>query len=559
MRSLAFKSFVFAAAIWGAQLCAGEEIADMRTFIDGELAAGKKEIVVPAGRYYTTPKDGTHLQFKNLEDVTVKAYGAELICTQTIAAIRIENCRNLKIEGLVIDYDPLPYTQGKIVSMSDDKMSFEVEIFEGYGDVKNIEWGNRLEIFDQNTRRLKVNTYGGYKLEKISDMKFRLVKPDWARQIPFQNEEVGDIVALSMPSSKHAGGHGVYCTDSKAVVFKDITMYSAPAFGFWEGECDGNIYDSVKITRRETGDFKKRANPRIRSLNADGFHSTAAIKGPAFLNCETGWNGDDSIAINGLYYLVYGGNSSALRVAARGDKFGFSVGDRVEIYRPDGSVKYAKITSIKKSHPVTEEEMDWFKTQKVYPAFIEWKTFFQDAYEIALDASIEIPRRSMIMNTAKMGNGFKIKGGKFGNNRSRGLIIKTGNGVIDGVTIEAAWSESIKIAPEWFWFEGGHTENLTIKNCNILCGAGPAISINSPAADEKTFSEAGANNNIKIINNTFKYVSTPVVFATSIKGLKMSKNRFNLMDEGFYVFVNPTHMGVECPEPVKLINCQQKD
>ena len=92
-----------------------------------------------------------------------------------------------------------------------------------------------------------------------------------------------------------------------------------------------------------------------------------------------------------------------------------------------------------------------------------------------------------------------------------------------------------------------------------MCGAGPAISINSPTADEKTFSEAGANNNIKIINNTFKYVSTPVVFATSIKGLKMSKNRFDLMDEGFYVFVNPTHMGVECPEPVKLINCQQKD
>ena len=238
---------------------------------------------------------------------------------------------------------------------------------------------------------------------------------------------------------------------------------------------------------------------------------------------------------------------------------GFTVGDRIEIYRPDGSVKYAKITSIKKSHPVTKEEMDWFKTQRVYPAFIKWNTFFQDAYEIALDAEIDIPRRSMILNTAKMGNGFKIKGGKFGNNRSRGLIIKSGNGVIDGATIEAAWMESIKIAPEWFWFEGGHTENLTIKNCKILCGSGPAISINSPAADEKTFSEAGANNNIKIINNTFKYVSMPVVFATSVNDLKMAKNKFDLMDEGFYVFVNPSHMGVECSEPVKLINCQQKD
>ena len=559
MRSLILKTFLFVSAIAALPLIAEEKPADMRTFIDGELAAGKKEIVVPKGRYYTTPKDGTHLWFKNLSDVTVKAYGAELICTQTIAAIRIENCKNLRIEGLVIDYDPLPYTQGKIVSMSDDKMNFEVEIFEGYGDVKNIEWGDRLEIFDQNTRRLKVNTYGGYKLEKLSDMKFRLTKPEWARQIPFQNEEVGDIIALSMPSSEHAGGHGVYCTDSKGVVFKDVTMYSSPAFGFWEGECDANVYDNVKITRRDTGDFKKRANPRIRSLNADGFHSTAAIKGPTFLNCETGWNGDDSIAINGLYYLVYSGDSSALRVAARGNKFGFTVGDRIEIYRPDGSVKYAKITSIKKSHPVTKEEMDWFKTQRVYPAFIKWNTFFQDAYEIALDAEIDIPRRSMILNTAKMGNGFKIKGGKFGNNRSRGLIIKSGNGVIDGATIEAAWMESIKIAPEWFWFEGGHTENLTIKNCKILCGSGPAISINSPAADEKTFSEAGANNNIKIINNTFKYVSMPVVFATSVNDLKMAKNKFDLMDEGFYVFVNPSHMGVECSEPVKLINCQQKD
>ena len=194
MRSLAFKSFVFAAAIWGAQLCAGEEIADMRTLIDGELAAGKKEIVVPAGRYYTTPKDGTHLQFKNLEDVTVKAYGAELICTQTIAAIRIENCRNLKIEGLVIDYDPLPYTQGKIVSMSDDKMSFEVEIFEGYGDVKNVEWGNRLEIFDQNTRRLKVDTYSMEKIEPISKTRFKAYKAKHCIYRKFQNEEIRGLL-----------------------------------------------------------------------------------------------------------------------------------------------------------------------------------------------------------------------------------------------------------------------------------------------------------------------------------------------------------------------------
>ena len=327
MRSLILKTFLFVSAIAALPLIAEEKPADMRTFIDGELAAGKKEIVVPKGRYYTTPKDGTHLWFKNLSDVTVKAYGAELICTQTIAAIRIENCKNLRIEGLVIDYDPLPYTQGKIVSMSDDKMNFEVEIFEGYGDVKNIEWGDRLEIFDQNTRRLKVNTYGGYKLEKLSDMKFRLTKPEWARQIPFQNEEVGDIVVTANFSQKGRGGHAIYISYSKNVTLKDINLYASSSFGFFDYSSEGLVYDTCRVLRRETGDIAERANPRVRSLNADGFHSKIAKKGPTYLNCETGWNGDDSIAINGTYHLIMGSQGNKLRVIANGKSLHFDEGE----------------------------------------------------------------------------------------------------------------------------------------------------------------------------------------------------------------------------------------
>ncbi|MFR6032668.1 MAG: hypothetical protein ACLUKN_05515 [Bacilli bacterium] len=208
---------------------------------------------------------------------------------------------------------------------------------------------------------------------------------------------------------------------------------------------------------------------------------------------------------------------------------------------------------------ITEEEEKWLYSLPIYPGFKEHKTF-KSGFEVELDREIDVPRRSMILNANMIGNGFKIKGGKFGNNRSRGLIIKCGHGVIEGATIEAAWMESIKIAPEWFWFEGGHTENLVIKNNVIKCGAGPAITINSPKVNLKEgFGPAGAHRNIAILNNKISYVSLPVIFATSVQDLRLSKNKLNVMDDGYYMHdYGGRHMGTDCTEPITLINCSQK-
>ena len=180
----------------------------------------------------------------------------------------------------------------------------------------------------------------------------------------------------------------------------------------------------------------------------------------------------------------------SLRVSSRSGKFPFKAVDKIEIFKTDASVEYAKIEEISRGSPPTKEEIAWFETLPIYPVFKTTKSFYGDIYTIRLDRPVEVARRSMIMNTAQMGNGFKIKGGKFGNNRSRGIILKAG-GIVDGAEISGSWMESIKVAPEWYWFEGGHSDSLIIKNCTIRCGSGPAISINSPTLDEKAFSPAG--------------------------------------------------------------------
>ena len=67
---------------------------DLQGFLDKELAEGKKEIVVPPGRYRVTPRQRQHLVLRNLRDVRIVADGVEMICTETTRALSIVNCTN---------------------------------------------------------------------------------------------------------------------------------------------------------------------------------------------------------------------------------------------------------------------------------------------------------------------------------------------------------------------------------------------------------------------------------------------------------------------------------
>ncbi len=56
---------------------------DLQGFIDGEVKAGRKTIVIPPGRCRVTPHNREHLVLRDLPDVTLSADGVEMVCTQT--------------------------------------------------------------------------------------------------------------------------------------------------------------------------------------------------------------------------------------------------------------------------------------------------------------------------------------------------------------------------------------------------------------------------------------------------------------------------------------------
>jgi hypothetical protein len=121
---------------------------DLQDFVDGRLKTGERRVVVPPGRYRVTPKNGVHLRFKDLADVELVADGVELVCTQTTRVVVFENCRNVRFQGVTVDFDPLPFTQGRIVALAPDKKWVEFEIIKGYPEN---ELQERIEIFDPAT------------------------------------------------------------------------------------------------------------------------------------------------------------------------------------------------------------------------------------------------------------------------------------------------------------------------------------------------------------------------------------------------------------------------
>ncbi len=501
------------------------ELFDMQGLIDSKLAAGNKEIIIPPGSYRVKPKRRQHLVLKDLNGVQIIANGVEMICTETTRALTIDNCRDVTVRGLTIDYDPLPYTQGRIVSMSEDKMAHEIELFDGYPSSEEVQ-PFKYEIFRPDTRTLRFGSYHDFQVESLDPKHIRVTKGTGYRNNSLKPEEVGDIIAIG---TAHAPGgsipHAVYINQCANLRLEDVTLYASNCFGFLETNCDGTTYLRCKIDRRapET-DLKKRADARIRSLNADAFHSKHAIKGPAVIGCIARFQGDDGINICGDYHMVTACDGKELRVLAK-HGMNIEVGDPVELLTYLGErLPDAQVVKIVPDDSINDAEKEFLSSQSMNN---DLKTnrnrSLTRAFRITLDREVELPIGSVICSTRRTGNGFVVKDCDFGYNRSRGILIKASDGEVSGNTLTENWGEAIKVAPEYWWLESGSSNNVeirgnVIRNCRSLAIA--VYSFGGP----RNLAPAGAHGNITVAGNTITDCPLPNILVTSTKGLRIEKN-----------------------------------
>ena len=526
---------------------------DLQGFIDARVAAGEKSIVIPPGRHLVTPRNKEHLRLEGLRDIVIDATGAELVCSETTRAITIENCENLTLRGLVIDYDPLPFTQARITAISSDKTRLTLERISGYGPLTSTPV--KLETFDPATNELRGRvTYYGITIEVHSPDRVTLTRQSGPAAA--STDQIGDIAVLY---HDHAPGgsipHAIMATDSRGLVFENVTLYAANTFGFFENGCDGSRYLDCVVDRRPPHlDYAERGHPRLRSLNADAYHSKNARVGPLYERCIARYNGDDSIAINGDFHFITQAQGNTLRVLAK-ISMNMRVGDTVQILTRDGRrLKNKKILALTRDGSVTAEENALVDTQGINARLRQ--RGLQDAWRVTLDGSVgDTPPGSLIASADAIGDGFVIRECFIGHNRSRGILVKAGRGEITGNTLAGVIMQAVLIAPEYVWLEAGMADDLLITGNTLRDLRGPGIVVTALGGDG-SLAPAGAFRKITIRDNTISGGPAPGLLVTSVAGL-LNKNNSVSVDRS--VSINPWEIkawGREGIQPVMLLNNQ---
>lgn len=505
-----------------AEAASSETLFDLQSFVDRAVARGDSTIVLPPGRHRVAPKGGVHLRLQGLRGVTIVADGFEMVCTQTTRAIEINGCHALTLSGLAIDYDPLPFTQGRIVRLSDDRRVHEVEILDGYPDATNATT-KKYQVFRSDDRTLRWVDYYDPKVQALTPKRLRITK---TQRGPTPEEQVGDWVVIgSTTSGANTLPHAVVLHGCSGVRLEGVTVYASNCFAFLENDCKRTVYHRCRVEKRGPGDDPvTRAMPRLRSANADAFHSKRATEGPQILECYAHYQGDDCVNINGDYHLVTRVSDNRLRVVAK-QSMDIRPGDHVELTERGGAVlPDARVVSIHEADVLSRADRQVVASLSLHPSLkAHAGGRLETVYDIALDRPVDLEPGSLIAAVNRRGDGFTVAGCDFGHVRSRGIIAKASHGEIRDNRLTACRGESIKIAAESFWLESGSACDVRVfRNTISECGS-VAIAVYARGAS-RDFASGSAHRQITISDNRILRSPLPNVFVSSTDAVRVEGN-----------------------------------
>jgi hypothetical protein len=207
-----------------------------------------------------------------------------------------------------------------------------------------------------------------------------------------------------------------------------------------------------------------------------------------------------------------------------------------------------------------EDEERSFLRQQRFTGATEKTRSAKQAWYVTLDRNVDLPMGSLIASGNRVGNGFEVKDCIIGPSRSRGILVKSSDGVISGNQIQDTWGQAIKLAPEYDWLESGSGNNLVITDNTIRRSHDVAIAVYAYGGDGSVAPQ-GAHNDVTITRNTIIASSRPAIAVTSTLDLELYGNDIQDTNNGFLLPQHQYEFGrASNPDrSVYLQNIQKKD
>lgn len=457
--------------------------------------------------------------FEDVHNLTIDGRGSTLIFHEQMQPFTFDNCTNIVLKNLSIDWEYPLIAQGEVLKatkhyidvaidfrdtpyrIEDDKLWFDVNRHK-----RNI-WRSTME-FDREGRYIVPQTgdngclgtgWENYTAATTMPGIVRLYN-DFKR-LP----QKGNFLVFRHATRAHAG---IFITESKNVTIQNLNLYHATGLG-------------ILAQFSENLTFKAyRAIPNLRKNHyfggGDDGIQVSNCKGRASIeNCEFAGLMDDPVNVHGTSVQVQKIVSptqvqcSFMHHQSVGMKWGHK-GDKVSF--------------------IENEKMNSLGTGEV----LEFEAI--DTKNFMLTFSSPIPREFEVgdaLENLTWSPDLTVTNNHFGNCRARGLLVSTpGKVVIENNVFESSGSAILISGDANGWFESGAVNDVLIRNNTFsdLCNTSPyqfceaIISVYPiiPKLDEST---PAFHKNIRIINNQFHPFDYPVLFARSVDGIIFQNNQ----------------------------------
>jgi hypothetical protein len=488
-----------------------DDTGAIRDAIDACSDAPGTALIFPRGVYdigdenaEREPGKTATFRIKEKNGLTIEGNGATLVGHTETGLMLIENCRGITFRNLKVDWDPLPFTAGRIVARGDDYI--DVKVNEQHEARAGLLVGAILD-YDPQKGHLAYRGIDEYQREFYRETE--VVGPGIMRMYMKARFPRTDYIV-----ARHAtyGGNGFTFFHCDSIRFEDVDIYCVPGMGIRGTDCTDITLVRLRVMIRP-------GSGRWMSTTADASHFPQCRGTIRFEDCLFEGHGDDASNIRaGHYYTVLGrtGPRSVSLIEfgkreSQGIPLGLRVGDTLELGGgEDPLIPYATGT-------VASLERDEVNN-------IAHVTFTEDLPERA--------GMGTLIGNPSSGPSLVIRNCTMRNHRSRGFLLKTRNVLVEDNLFENVSGSALLIRCENnYWWEMISARNVMVRNnrfvnCNF--GAVRRQAVITITAQTKSWymASAGVHKGITITGNTFERADGSAIHAEAAGDLVITGNRF---------------------------------
>jgi len=442
----------------------------------------------------------------NINNLTIEGNGSELIGHDYATMFSFTECNNLTINNLIVDWDPLPFTQGKVVEVKDDYVDIEVVA------PFTAQAGRRTEAllgYDMELQRMARRYTDHY--QKGDEKTSEVIRPGVMRLFIGRHDRFAG--ALPPVGRYIIVRHQVYGYQSfqfsrcANVQIENVNIYSNPGMGVVGRQSRDFFIRHLKVMIRP-------GSGRWMSCTADATNFRGCRGSVVMENCLFEGMGDDATNVRSGSYTVVAERLDDRRLSiSGGSRGGFpsepEIGDKLELSGDDKLlVPYAT---------VTVQSVN--RNEKEKTLIVEFD-----------DKLPERTKKGDIVGNASACPFLHIRGCTVIRNRARGLIIKNRGAIVEDCYFQDITASAIGMNTDittWWESIGSHDviiRNNRFINCRfdpdvvrgvIECSTNPGSSEHAPA---------GVHQRITIENNIIQGTNANAIKIGSADGVDIINN-----------------------------------